>query len=239
MVWFTRIRAAGVVVLLLGVANCGSDEEATSPPTAERLAATLVSVDDYEGEWTVNVGPEGSVDMSTGLVPDEAQGLLPGFELCDEASAEARAAAEAVRWKAFRQLDLALDDPIDPPDRTGHMVFLQEFLTSDEADEVNATFEMISDGMQACLGDVPVDEEGPASAGEMTLPDLGDDRYGVLLTVEEAGGNAEWRIHSALVRQGPVLALIQVVDIRAGEGVEPYYSIDDVGAMMQTAVDKL
>lgn len=239
MMRFRWIRAAGVAVLVFGVANCGSDEEATAPPTAEELAATLVNVDDYEGEWTVNLGPEESAEMATGVVPEDLQDLLPGLELCDEASADARAAAEDLRWMAFRQLDLAVDDPIQPPDRTGHMVFVQEFLTADDADEVTATFDLLSDGMQACLGEVEIEEEGPATAEEMALPDLGDDRYGVLLTVEEAGGNAEWRIHSALVRQGPVLALIQVVDIRAGEGVEPYYSIDDVGTMMQTAVDKL
>lgn len=239
MMRFRWIRAAGVAVLVFGVANCGSDEEATAPPTAEQLAATLVNVDDYQGEWTVNLGPEGSTEMTTGVVPEDLQDLLPGFELCDEASADARAAADAMRWMAFRQLDLAVDDPIQPPDRTGHMVFVQEFLTAEDADEVTATFDLLSEGMQACLGEVAIEDEGPSTAAEMTLPDLGDDRFGVLLTVEEAGGNAEWRIHSALVRQGPVLALIQVVDIRAGEGVEPYYSIDDVGAMMQTAVDRL
>lgn len=55
---------------------------------------------------------------------------------------------------------------------------------------------------------------------------------------EEAGGSADWCIYSALVRKGSVLALIQVVDIRAGEGVELHYSMNDIGPMMQTAVDK-
>ena len=34
---------------------------------------------------------------------------------------ESRAAVDALRWKAFRQLDLTDEDPIEPPDdQTGH-----------------------------------------------------------------------------------------------------------------------
>ncbi len=98
---------------------------------------------------------------------------------------------------------------------------------------------LLRDGLQACLGDIPADEEGPGRAEEMTIPQVGDDRYGVLLTIEEAGGGAEWRIHTALVRKGAVLALLYITDIRAGEGVEPFYTVDEVGSLIQTAVDKL
>jgi hypothetical protein len=239
MVATTRVRAVLLAVLALAMVNCGSDEDTAAPPTAEELATTLITVDDYDGDWTVNTGPEGSVDVSSGVVPDEVRALLPGIELCDEAGDESRAAADDLQWMAFRQLDLTVEDPIQPPDRTGHMVFVQEFLTSAPAHDVETTFGLLRDGLEACLGDIPAGEEGPGTAEEMPLPEVGDERYGVLTTIEEAGGWAEWRIHGALVRQGPILAWIQVVDIRAGEGVEPYYTIDEVGDMVQTAIDKL
>lgn len=239
MGWPAWIRTAAVAALVLGTASCGSDEAPATPPTAEELAATLVTVDDYEGDWTVNPGPDDSMDMSTGVVPEELQDLLPRFEFCDEASDESRAAAEDVQWQAFRQLDLTVEDPIQPPDREGHMVSVQQYLMAADPAEIEATFDLLRDGMEACLGDIAVGEEGPGTAVEMALPEVGDDRYGVLLTFEEAGGWAEWRLHEVLVRQGAVLMSIQVMDIRAGEGVEPYYSVDDVGAMVQTAVDKL
>jgi hypothetical protein len=231
------------VVAIMAVAlvgACGSDDSEASIPTAEQLASVLVTEDDYPGDWTINEGPEGSEAALSGVVPEDQRELLPTIELCDAASPESRAAAEGVRWMAFRQLDLAVDDPIQPPDdRSGHMVFVQEFLLSGEPDEIEATFELIREGMEACLGDIPAGDEGPGTAEEMTIPDVGDDRYGVLTTFEEAGGWAEWRLHDALVRQDAVLMLLNVVDIRAGEGVEPYYSIDTVGEMIETAVDKL
>ena len=200
----------------------------------------MSTTDDFEGDWTVNTGPDDSAAALSGVITDDQRDMLPTIELCDKASPESQAAAEELMWTAFRQLDLAVEDPIQPPDdRTGHMVFVQEFLTSGEPDEIETTFGLLRDGMQACLGDIPAGEEGPGTAEAMALPNVGDDRDGVLMTIEEAGGGAEWRLHNALVRQGAVLMYMDVVDIRAGEGVEPYYSIDDVGQFVEIATDRL
>ena len=164
--------------------------------------------------------------------------MIPRIELCDEASEDARAAADDLRWMAFRQLDLTVDDPIEPPDdRSGHMVFVHEYMLSGEPDEIEATFELLREGQQACLGEIEAGEEGPGMAEEMELPDVGDDRYGVLVTVAEAGDWAEWRFHTALVRDGSVLIQIVVTDIRAG--VDPYYTVEDAGEMVTTAIDLL
>ena len=79
-------------------------------PTAEQLASVLVTDGDYEGTWTVNVPPDAQMGAS-GVVTEEQQAMLPRIELCDKASEESRAAAEALRWQAFRQLDQSEDDP--------------------------------------------------------------------------------------------------------------------------------
>ncbi|MBK9178409.1 MAG: hypothetical protein IPM45_02345 [Acidimicrobiales bacterium] len=230
-----------MAVLLVGAAGCGDDESEVVVPTAEALASTLVEPDDYDGDWSITAPPEGTEQALSGVVSREQQELLPRAELCDDASPESRQAVETLQWKAFRQLELAVEDPVQPPDdMEGHMVFVQEFLTSGDPEEIEDTFGLIREGMQACLGDFPAaGGEGPGTAEEMTVPDVGDDRFGVLVSMEEGGGGAEWLLHEMFVRQGPVLMLLSVTDIRAGDGVEPYYSIDDVGAMLQTAVDKL
>ena len=85
--------------------------------------------------------------------------------------------------------------------------------------------------------EIPADDEGPGFAEEMPLPAVGDDRYGAMLTMEEAGGWAEWRLHVALVRDGAVLVWITIVDIRAGD--DPFYTVDEIGRMVETAVDLL
>lgn len=249
------LRPAAVLAAaaLLLLAACGDDGRTTDSPSPapsaaspgavaspEQLAATLVTASDYDGRWAVNRPPdaEGAVD---GVVPEEQQEMLPRIELCDKASAESRAAAEGLRWQAFRQIDQFEDDPIDMAegDRVGHMIFVQEFLLAADPAEVESTFEALRDGMRACLGSIPAGEEGPGKAEPLAVPAVGDDRYGELTTVAEAGGGADWLIHSALVRQGPVLMELQVVDIVMGEGVRPAFTTEDIGTFLTTAVGRL
>lgn len=231
----TWMRVFATAGLLVGGLACGSDE--VTVPSAEELATDLVAVSTYEGSWALSApaGADGAVD---GVITVDQNDQLPRMDLCERASVEAQALVGDLRWMAFRQIDLAVDDPIDPPaDRTGHLVSVQEFLISGEPDELAATFTTLRDGMAACLGEIPAGEEGPGLSEEMVLPEVGDERYGALLTMEEAGGWAEWRLHIALVRDGAVLAWITIVDIRAG--VEPLYTVADIGGMVETAVDLL
>jgi hypothetical protein len=209
-------------------------------PTAERLAAALVTADDYGGTWSVNVPPDtaGAID---GVVTEQQQGMLPKIVLCDKASAESRSAAEGLRWQGFRQIDQAEQDPIDLAggDRVGHMIFVQEFLTAGDPAEIAKTFNALRDGMRACEGTFAAGEEGPGEAKPMAIPDVGDDRYGVLTTIEEAGGGAHWLLHSSLVRQGAVLMDLQIVDIVMGEHTEPAFTTSDIDLFLTTAVKKL
>lgn len=216
------------------VASCGSDED--TPPTAEQLAGRLVAVDTFDGVWTVNQGPDDGSDMTSGVIPEDQRDMLPGIELCDAASADEKAAVDSLRWLAYRQIDLTVDDPIEPPaDRSGHMVFVQQFLTAGEPDALAATFEQLRAGSEACLGPIEATDEGPGEAAAMPVPEVGDARFGVLTTIAEAGDWAEWRLYDAFVLDGDVLMSFVVVDIRAGDGIEPYYSIDDIDQMIAIA----
>lgn len=234
------LRVLGVLGLaaVSVLAGCGDDQDA--PPTAEQLAAQLVTVDSFDGDWTINAGPDDGTDMTSGVIPEDQRDMLPVLELCDAASPEAQGAAESLTWMAFRQLDLVEDDPIEPPnDRTGHMVFVQQFLTSGDNDELATTFDLLRSGSEACFGPIEAGEEGPGQAEAMPIPEVGDARFGVLTTIEEAGGWAEWRLHNAFVLDDDVLMSFLVVDIRAGDGVEPYYSTDDIDQMISIAADTM
>lgn len=230
------VRIVVIVGLVTGGVACGTSEE-VEVPIAEELAERLIDVDTFDGDWSVNVPPDSSDAAISGVVTAEMQGLVPSIDLCDKASEASRTAADEIAWMAFRQMDLDVEDPIDPPDRTGNMVFALEFLTADEPEEIEDLFDLLRSGMEACLGDIPAGEEGPGTSEVLALPDVGDERWGMVTVLEEAGGWAEWRIHSGLVHDGPVLALITVVDIRAD--TEPYYTYDDVGDMIATAAGLL
>lgn len=248
----STVALTGAAVLLLG--GCGGYDSGSAPypssdtpsssqvavPPAEQLAAHLVSAETYDGRWTVNVPPDEQAAIS-GVVSEAQQAMLPRIEFCEKAGEESRAAAEALRWQAFRQLDQSEENPLDMAvgDRQGHLIFVQEFLMAGDPAEVEATFDALRDGMRACEGDFPAGMEGPGTVESMTLPEVGDDRYGELTTMEEAGGRAYWLLHNSLVRQGPVLMELQVVDIVMGEGVEPVYTTEDIGTFLTTAVDNL
>lgn len=220
--------------------GCGGDGDESTVPTPDELASSLVEPANLDGDWTVPPPPEGVEASASGVVSEAQRAMLPSFELCEEADPEAIAAADDLVWMAFRELELTTDDPIDPPDdRSGHLIFLQEFVTADDPDETTATFELLRDGLTACLGDIPAGEEGPGTAATMPLPDVGEDRFGTLVTIEEAGGWAEWRLHSALVRDGAVMTWIVIGDIRAGDGVEPYFSESDIDTIVQTISDRV
>jgi len=244
----TRTRFAGVFACLftlgLVVASCGDDTD-TTPRTAEQLAASLLAPTDLTGTWTPHPPPDQAPDQAPdealidGVVSDEQQDMLPRMDLCDRASDTAREAVSALQWKAFRQLDLTADDPIDPPgDRSGHIVFAQEFLTSGDVDAITASFDQIRVGSDACLGDFPAGEEGPSTAATMAMPSLGDDRFAVLTTMGEAGGWAVWRMHQMVVRKGSTLMAFLVVEIHSTD-TEPLYSNDDIAALVAAAVDQL
>jgi len=228
------VLVVGGVMIAWSGSGCGDNGE--SVPTADELASDLLAPDDLDGAWSVSA-PDDAVDV-TGVVTDEMREMLPTLELCPEASEEAQAAAAELEWDAFMQLELQTDDPIRPPDdRTGHMIFLQQYLVAMDPAETTTTFDLFRQGSEACVGDFEADEEGPGHSEMMEVPDLGDDSYGVLTTVEEAGGWAEWMLHQMVVRDGPVLTVLVVTDIRAG--VEPYFTVGDVGEIARVAVDKV
>lgn len=219
------------------LASCGGE---AAIATADELAASLVGVESLQGTWTVNVPPDGGGIPESGIVPEEMQDMLPQLGLCDAAGPDAQSAAEELTWKAFRQLDLTVEDPIEPPgDRSGHMVFVQESLTSGEPDAIKATFDALRSGFEACLGDIPPGEEGPGTAEAFPVPGVGDDRFGVLTVIGESGGYGEWRIHTAVVRRGSALMSMNVVDIRMGEAVDPYFTSEQVEDMIVTAANAL
>jgi hypothetical protein len=231
---------ACLFTLGLVVASCGDDTD-TTPRTAQQLAGSLLAPADLTGTWTPHQAPDQAPDEASidGVVSDEQQDMLPRMDLCDKASDSAREAVSALQWKAFRQLDLTVDDPIDPPaDRSGHIVFAQEFLTSGDIDDITASFDQIRVGSDACLGDFPAGEEGPSTAATMVMPSLGDDRFAVLTTMGEAGGWAVWRLHQMVVREGSTLMAFLVVEIHSTD-TEPLYGDDDIAALVAAAVDQL
>lgn len=200
------------------------------------------TADDLDGDWTVNVFPDAPVPLpESGVVTEEMNLTSDSLEFCDSASAKAQVAAEGVPWQAFRHLDKTVDDPVDPPeDMSGRMVMVQEFLLSDDPGEVEATFEALKSGVNACMGASIEGEDGHTGTSEpWPVSDVGDDRLGVLDTVGEPGGDGTQLLHSALVRDGSILMVGVVGEVLVGEGVTPELGADEVDQLMTTMAAKI
>ena len=249
----TRILVGAVGAAALALTACAgagtsSSTSSAGPepvPSAEQLAAILVTPESLGGTWGPAPGPEGEAAPQGGVVTEEQRAMLPRIDMCAAAPAAARAAAEEIAWQAFTQLSMTPDDPLDMAggDRVGHMILTQEFLLGEEPAQVQATFEALRDGMAACLGPMPTqDADGHTGvAEEWAAPSVGDASYGVLMTVQEPGGGSggTWLLRNALVRDGPVLMLVDVVEITVGEGVQPELSDEEIHAIVVTAAERI
>ncbi|MEZ5237011.1 MAG: hypothetical protein R2749_30590 [Acidimicrobiales bacterium] len=180
-------------------------EAATAVPDAEQVAAMLLTAEDLGAGWTVNVGPADGPDLSNGVIRRRPVISYPARSSAEAADPAPAAAVEAIDWLAFRQLDLAVADPIAPPeDRTVTWIFAQELGRRRRTRRYHSSPSLrCADGLAACFGEIPAGEEGPGTATTLDVGTSGEDTAGVLTTIEEAGGWAEWRLHTVVVRQGP------------------------------------
>jgi hypothetical protein len=234
-------RLVGVVGigLLLGVAGCSESIEVKD---AEQMSGALLEVDDLEGTWKLNVGSPGPDEETlpeSGILSDKQRELMPTLDLCDAAPTEAKKAADTLKWVVFRQLDKTVDDPLDPPtDRSGHMVFVQESMISEEPEVLSETFDALVLGTEACLGEIPAGEEGAGSSAEVTIEDVGDQQIAVLTEIEEAGGVGMWHIYTAIVRKGSVLVSLMAADVVLGD-LPAELQLEDFDRIVQSALEKL
>jgi hypothetical protein len=167
--WLRWTVSSTVLVLMASCGDGGDDGGATTSTTFAPdidVVASLIEPETLGEGWSITAPPDegdGADGMFDGTVRTDQQQLLPRPELCDRASDDARQAIDNIVWKAFRQLELAVDDPLGPPlDRTGHLVFLHQLMTTGTADDLQATMALLREGFDACLGDIPAGEEDPA-----------------------------------------------------------------------------
>lgn len=234
-----RVTRPLAVLLLVAViaTGCGNDAERTVP-SAQRQATMLLTASDLGAGWSVNPGPGDGPDLAGGVIPADAGDFVPKPELCDAADAATTATVDAIPWAAYRQLDLAAEDPIAPPDdRSGHMIFVQQLIAAAEPAVTARSFTALRDGLAGCLGDLPAGEEGPGTATTLDVGRFGDESAGVLTTVQEAGGWAAWRLHTIVIRHGGVLTALTIVEIHAG--VDPQLGPPDIARIAAAATARL
>lgn len=247
-----RLRRQAVVLvgplLLAGallLAACGGDDSGASAPTssaptevltAEQLADLLVTPADLDGDWQTDESPFGDwPNGEPGVVPEDPEAELPTPSFCEEASAEAWAAAD-LQWQAFTQL-------IDYPDATtegvGHGLIVSVGLLSGDAAELEARFADLHDGVTACLG-------GPTDLGyaiwtseELDLGDVGDEGIASHDVFVGEDGSQTSTYSVAIVRRGTILMYINLMEFAQGAETEALLSNSDIQYILIAASAKL
>ena len=234
-----RIVALTTTLMIASVGCSSSDASPTKVLSAQELADSLLVAKDLEGTWKLNAIPEGADLSSAGVIDETNRDKLPQIELCDKASQASRDAIKSIEWGAFRQIDKTVDDPIKPPkDREGHMAFVQEWLASGDADELESIFGDVETAFTECLGDIPAGEEGPGTITNVEIKPVGDQRIAALARFEEAGGVGTWNIYSVFVRYGTVLMGMTAVDIVLGD-LSAELALGDLDSILSTALSKI
>ena len=212
------------VMWVVALSGCGSDDggsaQGPSPvavPTVAQLQDALLVAADLTGQWGVD-------DRGT-------QGGL--VELCTAASDESKQAAAALQFQTGVKLR-----EVTQPGETG-AVYVAQFLLADQAREVEATFEALQAGAQACYGKPLVPEENYGTNEPYELPQVGDARYGEYHVMGSDTPGYGTYLHMAVMRDGPVLMLLNVWEFTGQEGRGPQMSAHEVGTIVTAAANKL
>jgi hypothetical protein len=215
---------AGGLMWVVALVGCGSDEggstQGPSPvtvPSVAQLQDTLLVPADLTGQWAVD-------DQGT-------QGGL--IELCTAASDESKQAAADLQFQAGVKLR-----EVTEPGATG-AVYVAQYLLADQADAVQATFEALQAGAQACYGKPLVPEEDYGTNEPYELPAVGDARYGEYHVMGSDIPGYGTYLHIAVMRDGPVLMLLNVWEFTGQEGQGPQMSTQDIGTIVTTAATNL
>lgn len=232
------ILASSVLVVAVGCSS-PSSRSPREVRSTQQLADALVVPADLDGKWKLNTGPEGADLSTTGVIDDSNRDKLPHMELCDTASQASIDAMNRIEWQAFRQIDQTVENPIKPPnDREGHMIFVQEWLASANANSLETIFGKVSTAFTDCLGDVPAGEEGPGTITEVAIKPIGDQRVAALARFGEAGGIGTWNVYSVFIRAGTVLMGLTAVDIVMGD-LQPEMTLEVLDHILSTALSKV
>lgn len=239
----TLTMMIGAAVLLLP--GCGADggTEVPNPtpawsqgavPTAAQLASVLLTGEDLPGRW------------------ENAQGRSGILVSCPKASAESMKAANSLVWQADVQLDQVPDGATtSTASLSAPIITVDQWLLAEDPSQIEATFTALRDGIEVCYGPSTMTSSGvvgsadgaPLVGAPMAVPEVGDDRVGELDSYPQGfpgspHAGAPAYLHTAIIRDGPVLMLINIAEEDASPD-EPQLTQDQIDAIVTTAAAKL
>lgn len=205
-----------LALALVPVAGCGGDGSGGAPgaplaPTA--LQERMLSVADVGTTWKLGPALNEADYGDAGNLPCEDMAMNPTI-------------LERLRPVAGVQFE-----PVD-----GSSKHLIEFGMTGEPDRLAADLSLFAEGFDACAKE----PEAEVEISDLSLPKLGDQRFGYVMTASEVvdGGTATWHVRMATVRLGAAAVHVGLTEIlEAGE--KPSISDAAFGDLVRKASDAL
>ena len=224
--WFLAATAA--LMMPIVAAGCGSDDATITP---EALQSALLTPADLEGEWSVEYA---------GPMTDEMREAGGGFDLCDEAAgivapviSEPGATWQDQLNATLASLDWQVTALTLPSGRDdAEPVSLTELLVTGDRTQIESVYTALAEGFRRCLA-APASDDAHGEAWELNLPEMGDERFGFVLSLGDEDG---WDMRYVFVRDGDVLMLLVENEVLSGENL---LSEEDVAAIAATGAAKL
>ena len=213
--------------------SVASSASAVGVPSTAELAGLLVTPSDLGSGWSDWEGFAAWPGGVPGAIPDDHRELVPKLALCPNAGEEAVALAEGLKWQAFTQLQQATSDPF------ATMVVGQELLLADEPENVAATYATLRDGLTRCLSENLSGGEWEIGLREsLEVPPVGDDRFAERSSSFDPG-EARRDTRLVLVKDGPVLMVIQIDEVLIRPDAEAALTPEAVNGVVKAMANKL
>lgn len=224
------LRALRVLVVF-GLAGatvaCGDDGaslDTTIPGTAVPVDTTLPGEPSGPLLTTLDVGREWQVGPEVNDADFGDSTRLP----CDDV---------ALNPTIARRLTPVAGIQFEPVDRSSkHLI---EFLLTGEAPRLDADLQAWTDAMESCATTTPATTSaGTLTVEAFTLPPLGDQRTGFVLTADLSPG-VTWHVRTAAVRVGSMASRVALTEILSTPDSPVTVSDADFVDLVETAAAKL
>ena len=224
--WTNMMAVLGLAAAVVACGDDGTTRE-TAAPTPTTTATTsstaqpeamLLDVSDVGADW--KVGHE--------VIPEDLSAFtqLP----CEDSAIDPTIAERLTADTGIQ---------FEPNDRSPRN--MMELLVTGNPGRLGRDLEILDGAFQACsAAAATTSDTGALTVDELTLPDLGDQRFAYVLSDLESPDSAmTWHVRLATVRVGSIAVGLGLTEVLPTSDTEPQISNEVFVQLLETAVAKL
>lgn len=211
---------------LISVTACGDDNGAKVVP-ADQLDAALLTLDDFDSEWSEEMRDvftsrdEGPPSFDPAGWCPQARDEVEDLERIEDLAGDTGAAVE---FRHARQDER----------RMFHGISQQVWSN----DDVSAYFDVLSQSFDICMGQTWTPEEGQeVSVSPLESPELGDESLALNVSIATPGPDGEylWNSRLIIVVIDSTLMILRDLDVQLADA-EPFMTDDEWWTLVDAAM---